>query len=183
VDFDVAFIKAPAFVSDIGIPDDWKRRQADVKTCVDLELRWGRRRHRRQWLEASKSGMMPSTTDDIVSGITAKWAASFHKLDAEALASLYSKHAFFFGSNPNLYRGRDGVTAYFNGLPRWKSPTAEFLDVVTAPVGADVINVAGTVSFVFDERALSVKITWVVAREDGEWKIISHHVSPVAPLI
>jgi ketosteroid isomerase-like protein len=129
--------------------------------------------------------MMPSTstTDDIVSGITAKWAASFSQLDAAALASLYSKHAFLFGSNPNLYRGRDGVAAYFNGLPRWKSPTAQFTDLVTAPVGADMINVAGTVSFVFDERALSVKITWVIAREDGAWKIVSHHVSSKAPLI
>jgi ketosteroid isomerase-like protein len=36
---------------------------------------------------------------------------------------------------------------------------------------------------VFDERALSVKITWVIAREDGEWKIVSHHVSSKAPLI
>jgi ketosteroid isomerase-like protein len=130
-----------------------------------------------------KDGMMPSATDDIVSGITGKWAASFNKLDAAALASLYSKHAFLFGSNPNLYRGRDGVTAYFNGLPRWESPTAQFTDLVTTPVGADLINVAGTVSFVFDERALSVKITWVIAREDGEWKIVSHHVSSKAPLI
>jgi ketosteroid isomerase-like protein len=130
-------------------------------------------------------GMMPSTstTDDIVSGITGKWAASFNKLDAGALASLYSKHAFLFGSNPNLYRGRDGVAAYFNGLPRWKSPTAQFTDLVTEAIGADLINVAGTVSFVFDERALSVKITWVIAREDGEWKIVSHHVSSKAPLI
>ena len=51
------------------------------------------------------------TTDDIVSGIMGKWAAAFSKLDAKALASLYSKNAFFFGSNPNLYRGHDGVTA------------------------------------------------------------------------
>jgi ketosteroid isomerase-like protein len=130
-------------------------------------------------------GMMPSTstTDDIVSSIMERWAASFNQLDAGALASLYSKHAFLFGSNPNLYRGRDGVAAYFNGLPRWKSPTAQFTDVVTTPVGADVINVAGKVSFVFDERALSVKITWVCVREDGEWRIVSHHVSSRAPLI
>ena len=127
--------------------------------------------------------MMQGTVDDIVSGITGKWAASFSKLDAGALASLYSKHAFLFGSNPNLYRGREGVAAYFNGLPRWNSCSAQFTDLVTAPVGADLINVAGTVSFAFDERALSVKITWVIAREDGEWKIVSHHVSSKAPLI
>jgi hypothetical protein len=41
------------------------------------------------------------------------------------------------------------------------------------------------VSFVLDEGAttLSVKITWVIAREDGGWKIVSHHVSSKVPLI
>jgi len=56
---------------------------------------------------------MPSVTDDTVAAIMKKWAAAFSKLDAAALASLYSRHALFFGSNPKLYRGRDGVTAYF----------------------------------------------------------------------
>jgi ketosteroid isomerase-like protein len=45
---------------------------------------------------------MRSAADDIVSGIIRKWSAGFMKLDANALASLYSKNAFFFGSNPSL---------------------------------------------------------------------------------
>ena len=89
-------------------------------------------------------------TDDIVSGIMAKWAAAFSRLDAEALSSLYSKHAFFFGSNPNLYRGNDGVQAYFEGLPRWSSPSVQFTDVKTAQAASDLINVAGTASFAVD---------------------------------
>ena len=83
---------------------------------------------------------MPNATDDTVSAIMDKWAVAFGRLDAGALASLYSKYAFFFGSNPNLYRGKDGVTAYFNGLPRWSSPTVQFTDVRTAPAGEGVIN-------------------------------------------
>jgi ketosteroid isomerase-like protein len=127
---------------------------------------------------------MQNTTDDIVSGIMAKWAAGFSKLDAGALASLYSRHALFFGSNPRLYRGRDGVAAYFSGLPRWNSPTVRFADVATASVNPDLINFAGTASFADKGTPLlSVKITWVIAREDGEWKIASHHVSSKAPLI
>jgi uncharacterized protein (TIGR02246 family) len=128
---------------------------------------------------------MRSLAGDTVSGIIEKWSTAFEKLDAEALASLYSKNAFFFGSNPTLYRGNEGVAAYFNALPRWSSPTVQFTDVRTAPVGADLINFAGTASFVVSESAppLSVKITWVVAREDGDWKIVSHHVSSKTPLI
>jgi uncharacterized protein (TIGR02246 family) len=126
-----------------------------------------------------------SEADEIVSAIMAKWSAGFGKLNAAALACLYSKNAFFFGSNPTLYRGREGVAAYFDGLPRWSSPTVQFSDVNAAQVGPDVINMAGTASFFLDapEPSLSVKITWVIVREDGDWKIASHHVSSKTPLI
>jgi uncharacterized protein (TIGR02246 family) len=128
---------------------------------------------------------MPSASDNIVSGIIEKWSAGFEKLDAGALAALYSKDAFFFGSNPRLYRGRAGVAAYFNALPRWRSPTVQFSDRVTAPVGPDVINFAATASFDVDDGALklSVKNSWVIVREDGGWKIASHHVSSTVPLL
>ncbi len=126
-----------------------------------------------------------SATDDIVSGIMAKWAANFSKFDADAQASLYSKNALFFGSKPTLYRGQDGVASYFNGLQKWRSRQVQFTDVVVVPAGDDVINVAGIANFVIDEGAtnLSVKITWVIVREDGDWKIVSHHVSSRGALI
>jgi uncharacterized protein (TIGR02246 family) len=128
---------------------------------------------------------MRSAADETVSAIIEKWSAGFSNLDAGALSSLYSNSAFFFGSNPSLYRGRDGVAAYFNALPKWRSRAVEFTDVSAAQVAPDLINMAATASFVVDEGAttLSVKITWVIAREDGDWKIVSHHVSSKAPLI
>jgi ketosteroid isomerase-like protein len=95
---------------------------------------------------------MRSAADEIVSGIIKRWSASFNKLDAKALASLYSKNAFFFGSNPTLYRGHEGVAAYFNALPRWSSPTVQFTDVRTAQVNPDLINFAGTASFLRQRR-------------------------------
>jgi uncharacterized protein (TIGR02246 family) len=127
---------------------------------------------------------MPNEAD-IVSAIIAKWSAGFAKLDAAALASLYSKRAFFFGSNPRLYRGRDGVASYFDGLPRWRSPSVSFSEVASAQVTPDVINMAAIASFDLGEEAtpLSVKITWVIVREDDDWKIASHHVSSRAALI
>jgi ketosteroid isomerase-like protein len=120
-----------------------------------------------------------------VSGIIKKWSAGFSKLDVDALASLYSKNAFFFGSNPTLYRGRDGVAAYFNALPRWRSPSVRFTEIRSAQVNTDLINFAGTANFDLGEEGspLAVKISWVIAREDGDWKIVSHHVSSKTPLI
>jgi uncharacterized protein (TIGR02246 family) len=128
---------------------------------------------------------MKSEADEIVAAIVAKWSAGFSRLDAATLATLYSERAFFFGSNPTLYRGREGIAAYFNGLPRWRSPTVQFSGVRATHVSPDLINMAGTASFFLGdgEPPLSVKITWVIVREDDDWKIASHHVSSKVPLI
>lgn len=128
---------------------------------------------------------MSSEAGAIVSAIIAKWCAGFATLDAAALSALYSKNAFFFGSNPRLYRGRDGVANYFNGLPRWRKPSAVFSDVSAAQVSSDLINMAATISFdLAGERDdLVVKMSWVIIREDGDWKIVNHHASAQAPLI
>jgi uncharacterized protein (TIGR02246 family) len=124
-------------------------------------------------------------SDDTVSGIIEKWSAAFNRLDAATLASLYSKDVFFFGSKSSLYRGHDGVAAYFNALPRWGSPTVQFTDRATAQVNPDLINFAAIASFAVNDidPPLSVKISWVIAREDGDWKIVSHHVSSMTPLL
>ena len=102
-----------------------------------------------------------------------------------ALASLYSKNAFFFGSNPNLYRGNDGVTAYFDGTAAMVVAVRAIHRCQNGAGSSDLINVAGTASFVVEQDAepLVVKITWVIVREDGDWKIVSHHVSSKTPLI
>lgn len=128
---------------------------------------------------------MSREADAIVAAIIAKWCAGFAKLDAAALSSLYSKNAFFFGSNPKLYRGRDGVADYFNGLPRWRQPRAVFSEVNAAQAGPDLINMGATITFDFvgERHDLVVKMSWVIIREDGGWKIVNHHASAKAPLI
>jgi ketosteroid isomerase-like protein len=109
---------------------------------------------------------MRNATQDTVSAIIEKWSAAFNRLDAATLASLYSNNAFFFGSKSSLYRGNDGVAAYFNALPRWSSPSVQFTDRATAQVNPDLINFAAIASFVVGENdpPLSVKISWVIAR-------------------
>ncbi len=126
---------------------------------------------------------MGSAADEIAAAVTARWAAAFATVDANALSSLYSKSALFYGSNPTLYRGRDGVKSYFAGLPRWKTSSVRFTDVTTSAAGNDLVNMAGAATCLGDGSPLTVKITWVIIREDGDWKIVSHHVSSKAPLI
>ena len=127
---------------------------------------------------------MPNAADEIAFDIMSRWADTFSKFDPEAQASLYSKHALFFGSNPTLYQGREGVAAYFEALPKWGSRAGRFTDVSTAQVNPELVNFAAIASFDVDGvPKLSVKITWVIAREGSDWKIVSHHVSSKAPLI
>jgi len=128
---------------------------------------------------------MSNEADTIVSAIIAKWCAGFATLDAAALSSLYANNAFFFGSNPKLYRGRDGVADYFNGLPRWRKPSAAFSEVRAAQAAPDLINMGATITFdLAGERPeFVVKMSWVIIREDGDWKIVNHHASAKAPLI
>jgi uncharacterized protein (TIGR02246 family) len=127
---------------------------------------------------------MPNAADEIASDIMSRWADAFSQFDPEAQASLYSTHALFFGSNPTLYRGRDGVRAYFKALPKWDSRAVRFTDVSTTQVNPELINFAATAWFDVDGAPkLSVKITWVIVREDGDWKIVSHHVSSKGALI
>lgn len=130
------------------------------------------------------------TGNAVVDTIIEKWSAAFNRLDADALSTLYSESALFYGSVPTLFRGRTGVASYFNGLTRWPSPTVAFSDLVITTVGADIVNMAGKATFMTtpDAVPLNVKITWVVVRErpaseNGGWHIVSHHVSPTAPLI
>jgi ketosteroid isomerase-like protein len=96
---------------------------------------------------------MASAADDIAADIIAKWSAAFAKLDAAALSSLYSTHVLFYGSNPTLYRGRDGVKSYFTGLPHWNARSVQFSGVSTEAAGSDVVNMAGTADFPSTARA------------------------------
>ncbi|TKW70448.1 MAG: DUF4440 domain-containing protein, partial [Bradyrhizobium icense] len=38
---------------------------------------------------------MGGAADDVANSVIAKWSAAFAKVDADALSSLYSKHALF----------------------------------------------------------------------------------------
>jgi hypothetical protein len=126
---------------------------------------------------------MGSASDDIAAGIIAKVVGRVRQTRPDAMSSLYSRHALFYGSNPTLYRGRDGVKSYFAALPRWNSNSVRFTDIATSAAGADVVNMAGPANFSVDDVALTVQLTWVIVREDGDWKNVSHHVSSKAPLI
>ncbi|WP_426434028.1 AtzH-like domain-containing protein [Bradyrhizobium genosp. P] len=121
--------------------------------------------------------------DDVVSAALQKWSDAFAKKDWNAMSSLYSKDTLFYGSTPPLYRGLDGVKAYFAALPPMVGATVAFKDLVVVPIGSDLINIAGIVTFAVPgaPAAFVFRITQSYVNEDGAWKIVSHHVSHVDP--
>lgn len=132
-------------------------------------------------LQSAGSPSWAGPADDVVAGALAKWSDDFAKKDWDELTKLYSKDALFYGSTPPLYKGLDGVKAYFKALPPMVGATAAFKDLVVVPVGSNLINVAGTAVFTIPSAPAPIvfRITQVYVNEDGAWKIVSHHVSRV----
>ena len=129
---------------------------------------------------------MRSATDDIVSGIMGRWATAFSKLDAKrARIALFEERVLLRLEPEPSTAAMTACRPISRACRDGRHRSVQFTDVRTAHAAADVINVAGTASFVVEEDAepLVVKITWVIVREDGEWKIVSHHVSSKTPLI
>ena len=87
----------------------------------------------------------------------AKWAAALANWTPTRLASLYSRHALFFGSNPKLYRGlgrRHLPTSRDcrgGGRPPVQFSRLSWPEQASAP---DLVNVVATASFDADEGAV-----------------------------
>lgn len=114
-----------------------------------------------------------------VRDITAAWADAFRRNDPQALSSLYTQDAFFYGSKPELLRGSKGALHYFSTLPARQSADVEFTDIETVALGQDVISSAMIGRFSIDgEARRPVRFTFLVVRENGAWRISSHHASP-----
>jgi ketosteroid isomerase-like protein len=122
-----------------------------------------------------------SPAENTIADELSKWSDAFARNDWNALIQLYSRNALLFGSAPQLYHG-EGIKSYFNALPPLSGAKASFSGVKVVPIGSNLINVAGLVSFSVPTRPedLSFRITLVYVIEEGAWKIISHHVSQKA---
>ncbi len=132
-------------------------------------------------LLVANSPAFAGPADDVIAGALQKWSDAFARKDWEAMGSLYSKDALFYGSTPPLYRGIDGVRAYFHALPPTVGATVAFKDMTIVPVGSDLINVAGIATFTVPgaPAPIAFRITQSYINRDDVWKIVSHHVSRV----
>ena len=119
--------------------------------------------------------------NDTVVHMQRRWSEAFARADADALASLYTEDALFFGSMPDLYLQRSGVRRYFETLPKGYEGAA-FGETHAVEIGHDVIASAGFVTFTGERDgkhfSLLYRMSWTLVRTGAEWRIASHHASP-----
>ena len=109
--------------------------------------------------------------------LLAEWIAAFNSHDLDRHMALYTEDATLFGSVDELQIGRDAIRTYFGKRPstvRVKDyPLPQVRDV-----GSDVKVSAGFVEFADGDTPLPYRMTWVLVRRDGNWRITQHHGSP-----
>ncbi len=131
-------------------------------------------------LDARGAGAPCNGSDDaqsLAARFRDAWSRAFHARDIDALAALYAPDALFFGSVPDLFCGRAGVRGYFASL-RADIVLEEFSVPAVAQAGPDAIITAGYWRFRFGGEIRPYRLTWTLARRDGEWLIAAHHASP-----
>jgi uncharacterized protein (TIGR02246 family) len=117
------------------------------------------------------------TATPTVEALLAEWIAAFNAHDLDRHMKLYTEDAILFGSVDELQKGRDRIKSYFGGRPpgmRVKSyPMPDIREV--AP---DVVVTGGHVDFADGDSPSPYRMTWVLVKKDGNWRIAQHHGSP-----
>ena len=117
------------------------------------------------------------TSTPTVETFLAEWIAAFNAHDLDRHMKLYTEDAMLFGSVDELQKGREKIRGYFGGRPagvRVKSyPMPEVCEVAPG-----VVVTGSHVDFADGDTPMPYRVTWVLVRKDGNWKIAQHHGSP-----
>ncbi|MDQ0473835.1 SgcJ/EcaC family oxidoreductase [Labrys wisconsinensis] len=112
-----------------------------------------------------------------VESLLRHWIEAFNSRDLDRHEQLYTEDATLFGSVDALQVGRAAIRAYFGRLGPDVRVKAYPMPRVTA-LGTDVAATAGPVAFADGETPVPYRMTWVLVRQGGNWRIAQHHGSP-----
>ena len=90
-----------------------------------------------------------------VESLHAQWVAAFNAHDLDRHMALYHEDAMLFGAVDELQDRRPAIR-----------------------VSAEVAVTAGHVDFADGDKPDPYRMTWVLVRRDGNWRIVQHHGSP-----
>jgi uncharacterized protein (TIGR02246 family) len=112
-----------------------------------------------------------------VESLHAQWVAAFNAHDLDRHMALYMEDAMLFGSVDELQDGRGAIRAYFGRRGAGVRVKSYPMPLVRQ-VSADVAVTAGHVDFADGGKPNPYRVTWVLVRRDGNWRIAQHHGAP-----
>jgi len=117
------------------------------------------------------------TTTPTIDALHKRWIEVFNSHNLIEHASLYTEDAMLFGSIPELVIGREAIKAYFGGRgPKVHVANYPFPRVVM--INDDVAATAAHVDFADGDTPMPYRVTWMLVKNDGNWRIAQHHGSP-----
>jgi uncharacterized protein (TIGR02246 family) len=117
------------------------------------------------------------TTTPTVESLHAEWLEAFNSHDLDRHMELYTEDAMLFGSVDELQDGRNAIREYFGRRPAGIRVKSYPMPRVRQ-VAADVAITAGQVDFADGDESSPYRMTWVLVRREGNWRITQHHGSP-----
>ena len=118
---------------------------------------------------------MPQTLT--IEALHDNWIEVFNNRDLDTHAALYTENAMLFGSQPELSVGRAAIRAYFAA----RGPAVKVLRYPLPHIvfhGADMAATAAHVDFADGAMLMPYRVTWMLVRRAGHWRIAQHHGSP-----
>lgn len=115
--------------------------------------------------------------------VVQRWAAAFDESNVDAIVSLYTPDALFFGTGSKaLVSTPDGIRSYFEtGLNRDKPRGAQLLEHSVQVISPDVVVITGKdrVSGTRDGAVYHAegRVSFVLQRRAGAWLIAHFHRS------
>ncbi len=118
---------------------------------------------------------MPHTPT--IEALHAAWIEAFNARDLDRHAALYTQDAMLFGSKADLSAGRAAIRAYFAARgPDVRVSHYPLPRIVQ--LSADTAATAAHVEFADGAKPMPYRLTWMLVKQDGNWRIAQHHGSP-----
>jgi uncharacterized protein (TIGR02246 family) len=115
------------------------------------------------------------THRSILRGVMDRWKAGVDTHVPQEVAGCFTEDAIFQGLRPYSV-GRPGIAEYYESQPLGLTAAYEILE--TRELADDVLLGYLGVDFSFDDRpTISVNLSIVLSRVDGEWLISHYQVS------
>jgi len=113
---------------------------------------------------------------DSTSELLQKWVSTIKQGDPQQVTNLYHENGILLGTFSAKKRvGHELILEYFENL--LKNPVD--VEIVSEHIHASesmAVN-SGLYNFITNGKTINARFSFVYARDDAEWKIISHHSS------